>query len=257
MRHKTVNIAFAATAITLALLSLFASWSWWVFGVSLVVWMAIVVVGSAWIGSNYHVKAYCSGETSERKIALTFDDGPTIFTIFILEKLREYKVKATFFCIGKQIEKHPDIFAQIVSDGHLVGNHSFYHGKDFDWKNSEQVLSELNQTNAFIEEISGKKPRFFRPPYGVTNPSIATALKATKQLVIGWNIRSMDGVSQNEDAIYERIVRQIKPGAIVLMHDTSQVSTNVLERILLTLRDQNFKIVPVDELLGLNAYEED
>lgn len=258
MRHKIVTITFIAIAISLALLSLFASLSWWFFGLSILVWIIIVVVGSAWIGSNYHVKTHCSNSSEkENKIAITFDDGPTEFTPKILEFLEKFDVKAGFFCIGKNVENHPDILRQIFEKGHIIGNHSYFHGKDFDWKSVNEVLLELKKTDDAIKRFSGKKPTFFRPPYGVTNPSIAKALKATKHHVIGWNVRSMDGVSKDENAIYKRIIRQIKPGAIILMHDTSQVTVNVLERILLTLREKNFKIVPVDQLLGLNAYEED
>lgn len=257
MRHKIVNITFIILITTLALSSLFVAIYWWYFAILILVWLSIVIAGSAWIGSNYHVKAHCSGKTTQRKIALTFDDGPTIFTLPILDLLREYDAKAAFFCIGKNIEQHPDIFAQIVSEGHLAGNHSYHHAKDFDFKNSKEVTLELHQTDAAIFKYSGKKARFFRPPYGVTNPSIRKAVNATKHHVIGWNIRSMDGVSHDEDAIYNRIVKQLKPGAIVLLHDTSAVSVAVLERLLVTLRDQKYEAVSLEELLGLKAYEED
>lgn len=258
MRHRIVNITFITTAITLALLSLFASVSWWFLGLAIVVWMTIVIVGSAWIGSNYHIKAHCSNPSEkENKIAITFDDGPSEFTPKVLELLEKFNAKAAFFCIGKNIDSHPDILLQTIEKGHIVGNHSYFHGKDFDWKNTAEVISELVQTDGAIKRNAGKSAKFFRPPYGVTNPSIAKALQVTKHHVIGWNIRSMDGVSNHENAIYNRIVKQLKPGAIILMHDTSQITVNVLERLLLTLREKNFTIVPVDILLGLKAYEED
>jgi len=258
MRHKIVNITFIATATTLALLSLFASLSWWFFALAILVWMTVVFVGSAWIGSNYHVEAFCSDPSeAANKIAITFDDGPTEFTPKVLDILEAFNAKATFFCIGKNIDQNHEIFRQIIFKGHIAGNHSYFHGKDFDLKNKKEVFEEIERTNFAIRNFSAKTARFFRPPYGVTNPAIAEAVKLTKHHVIGWNIRSMDGVSKDEDAIYNRIVRQLKPGAIILMHDTSQVSVNVLERILLTLRDQKFEIVPLDELLGLKAYEED
>jgi len=258
MRHKIVTVTFLTIAITLALLSLFASLSWWFLGLSLVIWMTIVVVGSAYIGSNYHVKAHCSNPSEfENRIALTFDDGPSEFTPKVLELLGEQDVKAAFFCIGKNIDNHHNIFREIIFEGHIVGNHSYFHGKDFDWKNPKEVYDEIARTDFVIRNFSAKTPKFFRPPYGVTNPSIAKALSLTKHHVIGWNIRSMDGVSKDENAIYQRIVEQLKPGAVILMHDTSQISVNVLERLLLTLREKNFKIVPLDELLGLKAYEED
>lgn len=258
MRHKIVSFTFIATAIALALLSLFASLSWWFFVLCVMIWLTVVVIGSAWIGSQYHVKAFCSNRSeTQNRIAITFDDGPSEFTPQILELLEKFDARAAFFCIGKNVEAYPEILSRTFENGHVIGNHSYWHGKNFDWKNANEVLSEMVKTDNAIRRITGKKPRFFRPPYGVTNPSIANALKASKHNVIGWNIRSMDGVSSDEETIYKRIVRQIKPGAIILMHDTSKVSVTVLERILLTLRDQKFKIVPVDELLGLAAYEED
>lgn len=258
MRHRIVNIAFILIVLTLALLSLFVTVYWWYFAIAAFVWLLVIFIGSAWIGSNYHVKAYCSGPVErENRIALTFDDGPTIFTIPILDLLRENNAKATFFCIGKNIDEHPDIFAQTVAEGHSVGNHSYFHGKDFDFKKKDEVVRELQKADAAIEKYSGRKANFFRPPYGVTNPSIRKALQLTKHKVIGWNIRSMDGVSKDEKAILKRIERKIKPGSIVLMHDTSAVTVSVLEQLLLTLRQKNFQVVPVEELLGLNAYEED
>jgi peptidoglycan/xylan/chitin deacetylase (PgdA/CDA1 family) len=96
---------------------------------------------------------------------------------------------------------------------------------------------------------------FFRPPFGVTNPMIAKAVSKTKHHVIGWNIRSLDTVYENENIIFERVKNKIKPGGIILLHDTSQKSVNVLERLLLFLKTENYSIVSVDKLLNLSAYE--
>ena len=258
MRHRIVNITFFTIAITLALLSLFAYLSWWFLGLALVIWLGIVIVGSAWIGSNYHVKAHCSNPSeTQNKIAITFDDGPSEFTPKILDLLQKHNATASFFCIGKNIVAHPDILLQTFENGHIIGNHSYYHAKNFDWKNKQHVVLELENTDEAIFSIISKKPKFFRPPYGVTNPAIANAVSQTKHHVIGWNIRSMDGISNDEQSIFGRVIKQLRPGAIILMHDTSQASVNVLERILLTLREKKFEVVPLDELLALQAYEKD
>ena len=113
----------------------------------------------------------------------------------------------------------------------------------------------MRDTNAIIKKIIGKKVRFFRPPYGVTNPSISKALRVTKHYVIGWNIRSMDGIIKNEKIIYNRIAKRISPGAIVLLHDTSLTTVRVLEQLLLFLRANKYEIVGVEELLNIKAYE--
>jgi peptidoglycan/xylan/chitin deacetylase (PgdA/CDA1 family) len=221
-----------------------------------VVWLATNVIGSALIQLNFHVKAYCHNPSeTENKIALTFDDGPNQNTLQILDILKKHGAKATFFCIGKNIEKHPEILRQITADGHTVGNHSYTHSHFFDFYRKDRIVQELKETDNLILEITGRKPRFFRPPYGVTNPSIRRALALTKHLVIGWNIRSMDGVSKNTKAIFNRILKRLSPGSVVLLHDTRIETAQVLEQLLLTVAEKNYKVVPIEELLALKAYE--
>ncbi len=150
---------------------------------------------------------------------------------------------------------NPEILKKTYEDGHVIGNHSFSHSNFFDFYRKDRVVKELRATNKIIEKIIGKKVCFFRPPYGVTNPSIARALSVTKHKVIGWNIRSMDGIIKNEKIIYNRIAKRISPGAIVLLHDTSLTTVSVLEQLLLFLRANKYEIVGVEELLNLKAYE--
>jgi peptidoglycan/xylan/chitin deacetylase (PgdA/CDA1 family) len=220
-------------------------------------WILIVFWGSAFIGSNYHVRAYCSNPSeTEKKITLTFDDGPHEMTVLVLDVLRQYNAKATFFCIGKNIEAHPDILKKIIDEGHTVGNHSYGHSPFFDFYRKKQVIAEIEQTDALIESVLGKKPILFRPPYGVTNPSIRRALAVTKHKTIGWNIRSLDGGTKNEKFIFDRIIKRIKPGGIVLLHDTSIQTVNVLEQLLSFLQKNNYSVVPLEELLNIKAYED-
>jgi peptidoglycan/xylan/chitin deacetylase (PgdA/CDA1 family) len=222
-----------------------------------VLWFLVVFFGSAYIASNYHVKAYCSNPSeTEKKITLTFDDGPHEMTVLVLDVLRQYNAKATFFCIGKNIEAHPDILKKIIDEGHTVGNHSYGHSPFFDFYRKKQVIAEIEQTDALIESVLGKKPILFRPPYGVTNPSIRRALAVTQHKTIGWNIRSLDGGSKNEKFIFDRIIKRIKPGGIVLLHDTSIQTVNVLEQLLSFLQKNNYSVVPLEELLNIKAYED-
>jgi peptidoglycan/xylan/chitin deacetylase (PgdA/CDA1 family) len=219
-------------------------------------WFLIVFWGSAYIGSNYHVKTYCSNPLeTEKKIALTFDDGTHEMTVLVLDVLRQYNAKATFFCIGKNIVAHPDILKRIIEEGHAVGNHSYNHSPFFDFYRKKQVIAEIEQTDALIESILGKKPTLFRPPYGVTNPSIRRALAVTRHKTIGWNIRSLDGGTKNEKFIFDRIIKRIKPGGIVLLHDTSIQTVHVLDQLLSFLQKNNYTVVPLEELLNIKAYE--
>jgi peptidoglycan/xylan/chitin deacetylase (PgdA/CDA1 family) len=219
-------------------------------------WIGINAFGSSRISSNYHVKAFCNNPLEkEKKIALTFDDGPSEFTLEVLELLKKYNAKAAFFCIGKNIEKHPEIVEQIIAQGHLVGNHSYSHSKFFDFYNAGQIQEEIEKTDALLEKLTSKKINFFRPPYGVTTPSIRRALKLTGHKTIGWNIRSLDGGTKNQELILKRITKRVSPGGIVLLHDTGEHSVLVLEQFLQFLQQNNYQVVSIEELLNLNAYE--
>ena len=222
----------------------------------LCIWFLIVFIGSSFIASNYHVKTYCSNPSiSEKKIAITFDDGPHEITLSVLEVLKKYNVKATFFCIGKNIELHPKILKRTINEGHAIGNHSYSHAPFFDFYNKDQVIAEIEKTDILIESVLGTKTTLFRPPYGVTNPSIRRALAVTKHKTIGWNIRSLDGIIKNEKFLINRIIKSIKPGGIVLLHDTSMETVNVLEQVLYFLEKNNYSVVPLEELLNIKAYE--
>lgn len=219
-------------------------------------WFLIVFWGSAFINSNYHVKTYCGNPLeTQKKIALTFDDGPNEMTLLVLDILRKYDAKATFFCIGKNIETYPEILRKTIEEGHTVGNHSYGHSPFFDFYRKNKVIAEIEKTDVLIESVLGKKTTLFRPPYGVTNPSIRRALAVTGHKTIGWNIRSLDGVSQKEEFLLDRIIKRIKPGGIVLLHDTSIQTVKVLEQLLLFLQTNNYTVVSLEELLNIKAYE--
>jgi peptidoglycan/xylan/chitin deacetylase (PgdA/CDA1 family) len=228
---------------------------WYFLAVSFI-WFFVVMMGSSFIGLNYHIKAYCSNPLeTEKKIALTFDDGPHEMTLWVLEVLEKYNAKATFFCIGKNIEAHPEILKKCMEQGHTIGNHSYSHAHFFDFYRKNKVIAEIEKTDALIETILGKKTMLFRPPYGVTNPSIRRALAVTKHKTIGWNIRSLDGVMKNEQFIFNRIIKRIAPGGIVLLHDTSIQTVHVLEQLLQFLKNNNYTVVPLEELLKIKAYD--
>lgn len=219
-------------------------------------WVLIAGLGSSIMTLNYHIKAFCSNPNEKRKnIAITFDDGPHEVTSLVLDVLKKYQVKAAFFCIGKNIEKYPEILQRIAAEGHLIGNHSYSHSSFFDLYGTKRVLDELEKTDVLLEKILGKKPCFFRPPYGVTNPAIRNVIELTKHHVIGWNIRSLDTVIKDENKLFNRIKKRLAPGAIILLHDTSLHTVKVLERLLLFLQDHQYNVMPLEQLLNIKAYE--
>lgn len=167
----------------------------------------------------------------------------------------KYNAKATFFCIGKQIEKRPEVIQRIVNEGHVIGNHSYSHSRGIGFFGTNKMIAEIKQTNELVAKLYNKKMLLFRPPFGVTNPNIARAVSKTNQVIIGWNIRSLDTVIEKENIILERIKKRIKPGSIILLHDTSAKTVNVLEQLLLFLQEEGYKTKTIEELLNITAYE--
>ena len=257
LKHKIVNFFFISILIVLVLLGFFLVVEIKYFVIVSCIWFLVVLYGSSFIFSNYHIKAYCRNPLEiNKKIAITFDDGPHEMTLLVLDVLRRYNCKATFFCVGKNIETHPEILKKIIDEGHLLGNHSYSHSPFFDFYRKKELINEIEKTDALIATFLNKKTTLFRPPYGVTNPSIRRALTATKHKTIGWNIRSLDGIIKNEKFIFNRITSRISPGAIVLLHDTSISSVNVLAQFLQFLQNNNYTVVSLEQLLNIKAYED-
>jgi len=220
------------------------------------VFLAITSWGAFDIRLNYFTKNICqSNNKKDKEIAITFDDGPHEKTVEILDILLKHNAKATFFCIGKQIEKYPEILERIVAEGHNIGNHSYSHSNWNGFFSSKRIASEIKQTEKLIAQITNIKTRLYRPPFGVTNPNIARAVSETKQIVIGWNIRSLDTVIDDETLIFERIKKRVKPGSIILLHDTSAKTVWVLEQLLLFLQSQGYKTKTIEELLEISKNE--
>lgn len=197
------------------------------------------------------LKAFTSNaNVKDKKIAITFDDGPNPnFTSKVLQLLADYEAKATFFCIGKNVKKHPEILKLIASKGHDIGNHSYSHSNTIDFNSTELWLMEIKSTDQAIFNATGTKPTLFRPPFGVTTPHLAKALKVTGHQVIGWNSRPFDTTTKNHQRILKRILTKVQPGAIILLHDNHNRIEVVLEQLLQFLKTNDYKMVTVKELL--------
>lgn len=221
------------------------------------IWLSVVSISSFNIQWNFFLKSISKGNSEGNQIVLTFDDGPhPEFTFKVLELLEKFNAKATFFCIGKNIKNHPEILLQINKNQHIIGNHSYSHSSKIDFNDKKGWLEEINSTDLEIHKIIGQKPKIFRPPFGVTTPHLANAIRETKHKVIGWNVRSFDTVSnQNSDKIVKRILSKTKPGSIILLHDHLPGIIPILEQLLPELQKRNFKFVTVDELINSKPYE--
>lgn len=256
LRRKNVNRIFLIGFILLLTLSFFQQVPKSVFFLLAFTWFILTLCGSFFIRWNYHLKSLSSNtKIKENKVAITFDDGPhPEHTPKALSLLKKYNAKGTFFCIGKNIEKYPELFQEIIKEGHSVGNHTFSHSNAFGFFGTKKVVEELKRTNSLVKNLSGLQMVLYRPAFGVTNPSIARAVKELKLRSIGWNVRSLDTTFRNEKQILNRITSRTEKGAILLLHDTSEKSMAVLERLLVILEERKLKSVTVDQLLQIKAY---
>lgn len=233
------------------------TWHGYAYAIAFTSFFALNAFGSAFIESQFFIPAVCKlPDDRERRIAITFDDGPdATVTPQVLSILEQYDVKAAFFCIGQKIAYNPLIVKQINDKGHLLGNHSYSHSPVFDFFPAGKVRAELRQTIHLIYDICGRAPRLFRPPYGVTNPAIAKAISAEQLQVVGWNIRSLDGIRTDKDIIFNRIAKKLQPGSILLLHDTNTTMPELLPVLIEYLLQQQYKIVRLDELIGIAPYK--
>ncbi|RMZ60547.1 polysaccharide deacetylase family protein [Chryseobacterium nematophagum] len=223
--------------------------SFWVYLAAFFAFSAVIVWGSFDIQLGYFVNSITHKRTKLKEVALTFDDGPTEFTPQFLDLLKEYNIKATFFCIGKQIEKYPEIFKRIILEGHTIGNHTFSHSNNTGFLSTSQITNEIERCDEIIFKVGNIKTNLYRPPFGVTNPNIAKAIKKTHKKSIGWNIRSLDTITPDEKKIYKKVTKNLKKGSIILLHDTSQKTYNVLVDILLFLKEKKYSTFTINSII--------
>jgi peptidoglycan/xylan/chitin deacetylase (PgdA/CDA1 family) len=162
-------------------------------------------------------KLIWSANNSNRCIYLTFDDGPIpIVTPFVLNILKQHNAKATFFCIGDNVRKHPDVFEQVKSAGHTIGNHTFNHLKGWT-TDDETYLDNFLQADKLLDT------KLFRPPYGRIKRSQAKLLQKAKPglKIIMWSVLSADfDIGTSPEQCLDNVIKNVKPGDIVLFHDS-------------------------------------
>lgn len=215
-----------------------------------IVYSLIVTWGVTRIHSQMFVPTINSNKHAKDKIAITFDDGPDESnTEKILDLLKEYDAKASFFIIGNKIAKNKTIVERIHAEGHLIGNHSFSHKNTFSIMNSKKITKEISDAKQAIEEITGKECIYFRPPFGITNPLIAKALQRFKLKTIGWSIRTLDTLNAPSKDVVNRIAKRVRSGEIILVHDTSDEILDIVKRLLDLAKERHLKVVTVEELM--------
>jgi peptidoglycan/xylan/chitin deacetylase (PgdA/CDA1 family) len=167
-------------------------------------------------------------DTYNKELYLTFDDGPTPeITNWVLQNLAEYDAKATFFCIGNNIERHPEIFQNIIAEGHSIGNHTYNHLKG--WKHkAKDYVKDVTETDKLMTSLS-MSSNLFRPPYGKFKNKQSKKLLELGYKVILWDVLSYDwDKSITEEACFNNVISAAKEGSIVVFHDSVKASRNLM-----------------------------
>jgi peptidoglycan/xylan/chitin deacetylase (PgdA/CDA1 family) len=256
MKHKLFFFFYKILGLLLCLIYWDAYYFWWLMGAFLLIYLSIVGLGSYFINLNWFIKSV--NENNEEGISFTFDDGPhPKNTPVILNILKKHNVQATFFVIGKEAEKYPDLIKQIVNEGHIIGNHSYSHSHyiPFFWKN--KLIKDYKKTGDLLQNIIGQTPNYIRPPFGATSPKYTKLLNKTNYTSFGWTYRTFDTTSITPELLISNTLNAVTKNnrTILLFHDTKDVTANSLDEILQKLNDNGTKIVNIEKSINQLPYE--
>ena len=218
--------------------------------------VGLAVVGSAAHGAFYRnsrVFGSVMGElpSDGKRVSLTFDDGPNPdATPPILDALAENDVKATFFILGAHAERWPELVRRVVSEGHQIGNHGYFHRK-LHLKSPFYVKRDITLGKRAIERAGGSTPRFFRAPHGFRSPWVTAIARSLGERTIGWSLGVWDSDCPGVKAIVDRTLEGARPGSIILLHDGDGYNANgdrmqtarAVPQIIARLRDTGFEFV--------------
>lgn len=195
---------------------------------------------------------YYMAHTQEKVAAITFDDGPDpVDSPAVLDILKEKDVRATFFVLGEAAHSNPDLLKRIVTEGNEIGNHSFKH--DYQQR---RLVEEMNQTDREVFAATGNHTFYYRPPGGFLSKSQLETIKSNGHIVALWSVDSKDWRNPGVNQIVNNVVKNVFPGAIILMHDGGYHRTQTVKAlgpIIDALRNQGYRLVTLSELKKMDS----
>ena len=209
----------------------------------------------SWVKTNSFIKKLLPSfvwdiPNTKNSVYLTFDDGPTPeITEWTLNQLKEYNAKATFFCVGDNIKKYPDVFQKIILENHAIGNHTFNHLNG--WKtNTEDYIENVKLYETVHSKQHTQHPKLFRPPYGKISPIQARKIRKLGYKIIMWDVLSKDydKTISKQDCL-NNVLDHIKSGSIIVFHDSSKAYHHLeytLPKVLFALRNKGFSFEKID-----------
>lgn len=213
--------------------------------------------------SRLYGKVWSNGSRNHRQIALTFDDGPNEpYTSQVLDILMQYRIKATFFVIGENVHRHPEVCRRVLAAGNVLGNHSYHHSKLLCLKWGKAATREVDLSRQAIYQSTGYQVELFRPPHGFRSPWFMYAVRRRGYTVVTWDNMTSDWKgNKSSREIAQAIVKRARPGGIIVLHDgrgtresydRSQM-LQALPQIIEALGERGFDFVTVPEILRLEA----
>jgi peptidoglycan-N-acetylglucosamine deacetylase len=221
--------------------------------------IAVFVVNAETPGGQAFGPVVARVRADQPVVALTFDDGPSAYTAQVLDILARYQVKATFFVIGMNVEKYPDLARRIVAEGHAIGNHTYSHPLLGPVEIPSRFEHELERADLAIEAATGVRTRLFRPPRGLRSPWMMRRARSDGYQVVTWSVSPDDWRHPPSSVIVQRVLDRVRPGAIVLLHDGLETRASphqentvaALPAILAGLQARGYRFVTVPELLKM------
>ena len=230
-------------------------------GLAIAALVLLVTDGIARPGSSLFYPTVSHGPRGDRRVALSFDDGPDPETTpAVLDALKEYRARATFFVIGESLEAHPELGRRMTADGHAIGNHSWRHSR---WQNfwfTSRLEREITRGEQAITTVTGAATTLYRPPIGLKTGELAHAAWKHGLTLVAWSLHSRDTRLRDPESIARRVLDRVQGGDIVLMHDGHDLPGRrrplcapALRLILAGLRERGLECVTVPELLAARA----
>jgi peptidoglycan/xylan/chitin deacetylase (PgdA/CDA1 family) len=182
----------------------------------------------------------------DKKVAITFDDGPSpVYTEKLLDGLKERNVTATFFLIGEQAENYPELVARMYEEGHTIGNHTYDH-VNLCTLSTSQVKEQVDKTNQVIADITGQTPIYIRPPFGEWNDTLSDM---TGMIEVLWDVDPRDWETNDTQTVVRRVLNNVSDREIILFHDCSGSSVSAALAVVDALKENGYEFVGVDEII--------
>jgi peptidoglycan-N-acetylglucosamine deacetylase len=251
-----------AYIILAAIIILIYGWPAIWLSVPAVLMVLLVTIGIARPGSSIFYPTITHGPRDSNRIALSFDDGPDPeITPLVLDLLADANARATFFVIGKWLVAHPELAKRIVADGHVLGNHSWNHSRLQNFYFTKRHIQEIEECERIIKKITGNSsPVLYRPPIGLKSGELASAAYHCNLTLVAWSLHSHDTLLKDPQKIARRVLKNIRGGDIVLLHDGYDLrnkhrpyTVHAVQLILEGLRAKSLECVSIPELLNLST----